>query len=60
MQRSPFVSHLEVLYSSIPNHAKLSSCHVHLAEYSAAVEAAKKANNPKTWKEVRATRGHVS
>ena len=42
----------EVLYSSIPNHAKLSSCHVHLAEYQAAVEAAKKANNPKVWKEV--------
>ena len=43
---------LKVLYSSIPNHSKLSSCHVHLGEYSAAVEAAKKANNPKTWKEV--------
>jgi clathrin heavy chain len=42
----------KVLYSSIPNHAKLASCHVHLAEYTAAVEAAKKANNPKTWKEV--------
>jgi clathrin heavy chain len=42
----------KVLYQSIPNHAKLASCHVHLAEYQAAVEAAKKANNPKTWKEV--------
>jgi clathrin heavy chain len=42
----------KVLYTSIPNHSKLSSCHVHLGEYSAAVEAAKKANNPKTWKEV--------
>mmetsp|Transcript_60475 Transcript_60475/g.187310 ORF Transcript_60475/g.187310 Transcript_60475/m.187310 type:complete len:1025 (-) Transcript_60475:91-3165(-) len=42
----------KILYQSIPNNAKLASCHVQLGEYTQAVEAAKKANNPKTWKEV--------
>jgi len=42
----------KILYQSIPNNAKLSSCHVQLGEYTQAVEAARKANNPKTWKEV--------
>lgn len=42
----------KILYHSIPNNAKLASCHVQLGEYTQAVEAARKANNPKTWKEV--------
>jgi clathrin heavy chain len=42
----------KILYQSIPNNAKLAACHVQLKEYSAAVDAARKANNPKTWKEV--------
>jgi len=42
----------KILYTSISNNAKLASCHVHLGEYTQAVEAARKANNPKTWKEV--------
>mmetsp|Transcript_25743 Transcript_25743/g.76674 ORF Transcript_25743/g.76674 Transcript_25743/m.76674 type:complete len:1721 (-) Transcript_25743:262-5424(-) len=42
----------KILYSSISNNAKLASCHVQLQEYTAAIDAAKKANNPRTWKEV--------
>eukprot|EP00746_Dinoflagellata_sp_MGD_P067668 gnl/MRDRNA2_/MRDRNA2_27935_c0_seq2.p1 gnl/MRDRNA2_/MRDRNA2_27935_c0~~gnl/MRDRNA2_/MRDRNA2_27935_c0_seq2.p1 ORF type:complete len:1218 (-),score=298.35 gnl/MRDRNA2_/MRDRNA2_27935_c0_seq2:236-3889(-) len=42
----------KILYASIPNNAKLASCHVQLQEYTQAVEAARKANAPKTWKEV--------
>merc|ERR1712054_479779 len=42
----------KILYQSIPNNAKLASCHVQLGEYTQAVDAARKANNPKTWKEI--------
>eukprot|EP00933_Yihiella_yeosuensis_P029624 TRINITY_DN23254_c0_g2_i2.p1 TRINITY_DN23254_c0_g2~~TRINITY_DN23254_c0_g2_i2.p1 ORF type:complete len:1724 (+),score=416.69 TRINITY_DN23254_c0_g2_i2:72-5243(+) len=42
----------KILFQSIPNNARLASCHVQLGEYTQAVDAAKKANNPKTWKEV--------
>jgi clathrin heavy chain len=42
----------KILYTSIPNNSKLASCHVQLGEFSQAVDAAKKANNAKTWKEV--------
>jgi len=42
----------KILYQSIPNNGRLASCHVQLGEYTAAVDAARKANNPKTWKEV--------
>jgi len=34
------------------NQAKLASCFVRLEQYSEAVEAAKKANNPKVWRDV--------
>merc|ERR1719443_1324637 len=47
-----FYKAAKLLFASIPNNAKLASCHVQLGEYSNAVEAARKANNPKTWKEV--------
>mmetsp|Transcript_27457 Transcript_27457/g.48733 ORF Transcript_27457/g.48733 Transcript_27457/m.48733 type:complete len:1718 (-) Transcript_27457:73-5226(-) len=42
----------KILYASIPNNSKLASCHVQLGEFTQAVDIAKKANNPKTWKEV--------
>merc|ERR1719443_2509659 len=42
----------KILFSAIPDNAKLASTHVQLGEYSLAVDIAKKANNPKTWKEV--------
>jgi len=42
----------KILYQSIPNNARLASCHVQLGEFTQAVEAARKANNPKTWREV--------
>jgi len=42
----------KILYQSIQNNGRLASCHVQLGEYTAAVDAAKMASNPKTWKEV--------
>lgn len=42
----------KVLYASISNFARLASTLVKLGEYQAAVEAAKKANSTRTWKEV--------
>merc|ERR1712054_401231 len=42
----------KILFASIPNNAKLASCHVQLGEYTQAVDAARKANNPKSWKEI--------
>lgn len=42
----------KILYSSIPNNARLASCHVQLGEFTLAVDIAKKANNSQTWKEV--------
>merc|ERR1712190_675406 len=42
----------KILYQSISSNSKLASCHVQLGEYTQAIEAARKANNPKTWKEV--------
>jgi len=47
-----FYKAAKALYASIPNNGRLASCHVQLGEYTQAVEAAKKANNPKTWQEV--------
>jgi clathrin heavy chain len=41
-----------VLYSSINNHARLASTLVKLGQFSQAVEAARKANSLRTWKEV--------
>mmetsp|Transcript_88548 Transcript_88548/g.255372 ORF Transcript_88548/g.255372 Transcript_88548/m.255372 type:complete len:1482 (+) Transcript_88548:892-5337(+) len=42
----------KILYQSIHNNSKLASTHVMLGEYTQAVDAAKKANNSLTWKEV--------
>lgn len=41
-----------ILFTKISNWAKLASCLVKLKRYTEALEAAKKANSPKTWKEV--------
>lgn len=42
----------KILYTSISNYARLASTLVHLKEYSAAADAARKANSTKTWKEI--------
>ncbi|EPR59821.1 chain i, clathrin d6 coat with auxilin j-domain [Toxoplasma gondii TgCatPRC2] len=42
----------KLLYASLPNYAKLASCFVRLEDFAASVDAARKAKNPKTWKEV--------
>eukprot|EP01088_Endostelium_zonatum_P000323 TRINITY_DN10605_c0_g1_i1.p1 TRINITY_DN10605_c0_g1~~TRINITY_DN10605_c0_g1_i1.p1 ORF type:complete len:1777 (+),score=482.95 TRINITY_DN10605_c0_g1_i1:241-5571(+) len=42
----------KILYTNISNFAKLATTLVRLENYSGAVEAAKKANSTKTWKEV--------
>jgi clathrin heavy chain len=40
------------LYAFIPNYGRLASALVRLHRFQEAVDAARKANNPKTWKEV--------
>jgi len=42
----------KILYQSLSNSSRLASCHVQLGEYTQAVEAARKASTPKTWREV--------
>ncbi|PGH15681.1 hypothetical protein AJ79_02275 [Helicocarpus griseus UAMH5409] len=42
----------KIFYTSISNWAKLATTLVHLEEYQAAVECARKANNVKVWKQV--------
>ncbi|EDQ92603.1 uncharacterized protein MONBRDRAFT_19294 [Monosiga brevicollis MX1] len=42
----------KILYSNASNFARLSSTLVHLKEYQAAVDAARKANSTRSWKEV--------
>ncbi|KAG0039653.1 hypothetical protein BGZ82_007237 [Podila clonocystis] len=44
----------KLLYSSISNWARLASTLVHLGEYQAAVDGARKANSTKVWKDVNA------
>ncbi|CAK8987762.1 Clathrin heavy chain 1 [Durusdinium trenchii] len=44
----------KILFSNISNNAKLASCFLQLKSFREAVEAAKKANSIKTWKEVNA------
>lgn len=41
-----------ILFQSISNWAKLTSCLVKLERFTEALESARKANSPKTWKEV--------
>ncbi|KAJ8263472.1 hypothetical protein COCON_G00159290 [Conger conger] len=42
----------KLLYNSVSNFARLASTLVHLGEYQAAVDSARKANSTRTWKEV--------
>ncbi|KAF5664219.1 clathrin heavy chain [Fusarium circinatum] len=42
----------KIFYTSISNWAKLATTLVHLGDYQAAVECARKANNIKVWKQV--------
>ncbi|KAF9165116.1 hypothetical protein BGX20_000714 [Mortierella sp. AD010] len=44
----------KILYQSISNWARLSTTLVHLGEYQAAVDGARKANSTKVWKDVNA------
>ena len=45
----------KIFYSSISNWAKLATTLVHLEDYQAAVEAARKANSVKVWRQVNET-----
>lgn len=42
----------KILYLSVKNNAKIASCLVFLGEFSGAIEAAKRANTPRTWKDL--------
>uniref|UniRef100_A0A8C7YVI8 Clathrin, heavy chain-like 1 n=1 Tax=Oryzias sinensis TaxID=183150 RepID=A0A8C7YVI8_9TELE len=42
----------KLLYNNVSNFARLASTLVHLEEYQAAVDSARKANSTRTWKEV--------
>ena len=42
----------KILFNSISNYARLATTHVKLGDYSAGVDAASKAGNSRTWKEV--------
>merc|ERR1719217_1287920 len=44
----------KILFSSISNFSRLATCLMHLGEHQAAVDAARKANSTRTWKEVNA------
>ena len=41
-----------ILYNNVSNYARLASTLIHLGEFQAAVDGARKANSTKTWKEV--------
>lgn len=45
----------KLLYNNVSNFARLASTLVHLGEYQAAVDSARKANSTRTWKEVKGT-----
>merc|ERR1719231_1610646 len=42
----------KILFNSISNFSRLATCYMHLGEHQAAVDAARKANSTRTWKEV--------
>lgn len=42
----------KILFHKIKSNSRIASCLVHLKQYPQAIEAAKKATNTKTWKEV--------
>merc|ERR550514_2134350 len=45
----------KLLFTSISNFSRLATCLMHLGEHQAAVDAARKANSTRTWKEVNAS-----
>jgi len=45
----------KILFTSISNFARLATCLMHLDQHQAAVDAARKANSTRTWKEVNAS-----
>lgn len=45
----------KLLFNNISNFARLASTLVHLGEFQAAVDSARKANSTRTWKEVRSS-----
>lgn len=46
----------KLLYNNVSNFGRLASTLVHLGEYQAAVDGARKANSTRTWKEVKGDR----
>lgn len=48
----------KLLYNNVSNFGRLASTLVHLGEYQAAVDGARKANSTRTWKEV-SVQGHT-
>lgn len=42
----------KIFYTKIKSNARIASCLVHLRQFPQAIEAARKANNTKTWKEI--------
>merc|ERR1719230_892637 len=45
----------KLMFTSISNFARLATCLMHLNQHQAAVDAARKANSTRTWKEVNAS-----
>merc|ERR550514_402894 len=45
----------KIMFTSISNFSRLATCLMHLGEHQAAVDAARKANSTRTWKEVNAS-----
>lgn len=50
----------KLLYNNVSNFGRLASTLVHLGEYQAAVDGARKANSTRTWKEVSTGRRAVA
>lgn len=42
----------KIFYTKMKSNAKIASCLVHLRQFPQAIEAARKANNTRTWKEI--------
>jgi hypothetical protein len=47
------------IFAHIPNWGRLASTLVRLHQFQAAVDAARKANSPRTWKEARTSFAHA-
>jgi len=45
----------KIMFNSISNFSRLATCLMHLGQHQAAVDAARKANSARTWKEVNAS-----